>query len=738
MPSIAPQVMAWRLAHKYLPAPAGGGSSPNWLPDGRLNVRVELLIGGGWVDITDRVRVAEVADGISITRGRSDWQARITPATARFTINNADGLFSNRNPNSVYYGQLGRNTQCRIWVGSNLRFTGEISEFPQYWNKPGTDVWVPVEAAGITRRLGKGAKPLRSAVHRITSTAPHIQAYWPLEDGADATQIAGGISGVDPASVTGDVSFAAQSTLSGSAPLPTLGTGGSISGVIPSFADTGRWAVSFYMYLTADITTDTTLFEIQATGGIKYWRLIGSNGSPDSAYLRAYNNVGTEIPPDLSVVPVSIPFNQWVFVRIKVTDNTTFQSWQFSFVTANGVGVGHSNSVTATGGIPYRWNTTATSSTDQSSWGHVAIFDDTGISYLSDAYKAMTGWAGESAAGRIARLCAENNIPCRIEGTDSSLMGPQGIDTLLNLLQSCADTDHGILYEPRDMMAIGYRTRQSLYNQAGITLDYTDGQLSELPLPVEDDQLSLNRVTASKPSGSSATYELTSGRLSTQDPPSGIGVYDEQITVNAYTDASLTDHASFLVSLGTVDEARYPTVSVNLVTDPFRQDDALSNAAMALDSGIYVSIENLPAWLPPDLVELLVQGTTEEMTVVEWRFSFNTTPYAPYRVAVVGDPVYGRLSDNGTFTLIDDVSSSATNWNVTQPNQSAVGLYGLWSTTDEPYTVSCGGETVLVTVSTSPDFPDYNFQVTRSTNGIVKAHTAGTVVTIFRPIYLAL
>ena len=44
-------------------------------------------------------------------------------------------------------------------------------------------------------------------------------------------------------------------------------------------------------------------------------------------------------------------------------------------------------------------------------------------------------------------------------------MGPQKPGTFLDLVQSAADVDGGVVYESRDTAALAYRTRRSKYNQ---------------------------------------------------------------------------------------------------------------------------------------------------------------------------------------------------------------------------------------------------------------------------------
>src|SRR5258708_24329341 len=88
---------------------------------GPVRTAVELRLGGTWTDITPLVYTR---GAIQISRGRQDEGSTVDASRAKFLVNNRDGAFSPRNPTSPYYGQLGRNTQCRISVGYGQSFMG--------------------------------------------------------------------------------------------------------------------------------------------------------------------------------------------------------------------------------------------------------------------------------------------------------------------------------------------------------------------------------------------------------------------------------------------------------------------------------------------------------------------------------------------------------------------------------------------------------------------------------------
>jgi hypothetical protein len=180
---------------------------------------------------------------------------------------------------------------------------------------------------------------------------------------------------------------------------------------------------------------------------------------------------------------------------------------------------------------------------------------------LQNVAAAASGYAGELAATRFLRLCSEQNIQSKLVGeiNDTPQMGPQVDDTLVNLLQSIESFDLGQVFETRDMFGLGYRTRVSLQNQQSVaTYDYSLAQVSPPIQPTEDDQLTRNDVTISRQigqdTGSSARAFLSSGPMSIQDPPNGVGDYTYASTVAAFSDSQLLAIAQWIVIIGTVDD----------------------------------------------------------------------------------------------------------------------------------------------------------------------------------------
>jgi hypothetical protein len=335
----------------------------------------------------------------------------------------------------------------------------------------------------------------------------------------------------------------------------------------------------------------------------------------------------------------------------------------------------------------------------------------------------------------MTRLASEEAVPVSLWGdsTVQEQVGPQSPDTLLTLLEEAADVDGGILYERRDAVSLAYRDRISLYNQpVALALDYNvSGHVAPPLEPMDDDQKVRNDVTVTRNGGSSERATLDAGPLSTQAPPNGVGVYEESVTLNLYDDDQPERHANWRLHLGTVDEARYPVVNLNLAAAP-----SLIDAVTMLESGDRIQIANPPAWLPPGPIDLIMQGYQEVIGhPTDWDVQLNCTPASPWTIAITDDAVYGRPDTDGS-QLAAGATSTATSLSVA----TTTGL--LWITTaaapaEFPFDITVGGERMRVTGITGSSSPQ-TFTVVRSINGVVKAQAAGTDVRLADPAIVAL
>lgn len=613
-----------------------------------------------------------------------------------------------------------------------IRFVGEISSWPPRWDVSERDVWVPVEAAGILRRLGHGRAPIASTMRRgLTSpgvTSPPV-AYWPCEDDEGATSIASAIGG-PPMRIYGAPELASYEGFASSAPLPVMKTG-SISGLVPAYTLTTDTQVRILAAIPSGGTTNgQCIVRIHTSGTARRWDLLYGTGG--TLELRAYDEDGAQI---LATGGVAFDVDgRHLRLSVELRQSGAHVDWAMVSVQA-----GHSSGVSWSGtlnnrtvGQVGRISIAPERGLGDTAIGHVSL--QTEITSLFDLGGELAAWEGEAAARRIQRLCREQGIAFSAGGRldDSTALGPQRPAALLDLLTEAAEADGGILHETRQDLGLAYRPRSALYNEHSLDLDYDAGHISPPLDPVEDDQDVMNDVTAQREGGSSARVMVESGPLSVQPPPDGIGPYETSITLNVHDDDDLVQQAAWRAHLGTWDEARYPQIAVDLAANPALIDDMA-----AIESGARITIGNPPPWLPPERIDQLVRGYAEVLGVYDWTIALNCSPAGPYRVAVTDDDQLGRL-DSERSTLDAPVDSTTTSIDVAVETG-----YAPWITDADlpgqfPFDLMVGGERMTATAIGAPSSGVQTFTVTRAVNGVTKPHAAGTRVRLFQPVAIAL
>ncbi|MFC4912594.1 hypothetical protein [Actinomadura gamaensis] len=692
-------------------------------PDAPLDITVELQISGSWVDITGDVLTR---DSITINRGRSDEASTADPSKATFTLRNSAGRYSPRNPASPYYGLLGRNTPVRISAAGSVRFVGEVASWPVRWDTSGRDVYAQVEAAGIGRRLGQGAKALSSALTRSISGAAPYTAWWPLEDAPGSSRAAPAYSGLAPMRASGAVTFTGEAS-GGTGGGVSFGSDGRLFGAVNGPAN---WAIAVWIDVPLDAKIDGT-----DVAPLLTWT---TPGGPKSVTWDLWYTAG------ILTMESADAGNNSVFVKQGNVDLRGRGPTQF-LVTGQQSGANIAVTVEIDGVLVITASSPADTATpvravglnmfgvpgQSGSASHLIVAPASRAASLRGHVPAGSGYRGETAAARIVRLAAEEGIAVEVVGTtaaDSTPLGPQQPRTMLELLDEAADADAGTLYERRDALAYRYRPRAADYNTPpALVLDYAAGQISAPLEPVDDDLAVRNDVTVSREGGSSARVVQTSGPLSVLPPPDGVGVYDTSVTLNLADDGQLVEHAGWRVWLGTTDEARYPTVPLRLHRHP-----GLIPAATALDVRSHIRMTNLPAWLPPDPVDALVTGYTETLEPLRWTLDLITTPASPYTVAVADDLVVGRVDTDGS-QLAAAVTATATTLTVTTSGAPA------WTTTaaDFPLNIVVDAEIMRVTAITGTGSTQ-TFTVVRAMGGFRAAHSAGSDVRLAVPPVTAL
>jgi hypothetical protein len=728
----------------------------------------DLRFAAGW----DEAPVLR-SGSISTSRGLSGEGQDPVPQTIELVIrDDADGTYSPLNVSSSLYGTFGRNTPVRVYSDGSARCTGEIATY-----RPGRTTtaddraqrWTGISAAGMLRRLQQGKTPLRSTLYRSISTLANPPVgYWPLEEGKYATQARSGLVGGEPLRLVQgqEFGYSADDGPAGSDRLPVPVNGSVLEGRILASSYPGAWAVTdrftvfWVMKVPASVASDTVVLEWFHTGSIaRYEVVVTTAGVVD---VRGYSAANVE----------TLSFNGFDLTLGGFDGENLIDTWLAFTITTEDQGGGMyavtlAYSLIASliiGGvsqtITFSLSNLASANTGRPEGrvrvaggngiaiGHVSFHPDRTFNSLSGwgNLAAAAGWPGERAGTRFARLCTENGIPYSIIGDedDTQQCGPQTVATLAALLRETVKADDGILFELRDDLELVMRTGRSRYNQdTALAVEFDGYMIAPLLEPIVDDQSTRNDVTAKRLNGSEYQAVQATGPLNVNNPiddPDGVGRYDVTVDVNVAFDDQLVDRANWELAKGTIAEPRWP----NIVLDLDRNPEIISDVN-ALEIGDRIELSGLPDEWSADTAALLVLGIRETLPPMRRKVTLVTVPASVYEVGIVGandgsTNLRGQRVDTAKSTLdtgIDDndtalsvTSTDGVRWTTTAAHWSTSlnggGLY-----------VNVGGEKMRVT-NIAGAGATQTFTVTRSENGVVKAHAAGTPVRVWSPVRVGL
>lgn len=658
-----------------------------------------------------------------------DWQLTVVDAT--FTGLGSVGARS---------GASAGNTNVPIvftydnFVMRHVRAQMEISAYPQTWDQSGKDVVINLEAAGPLRRLNQGTTPTISAP-RLWIPAQGPIAYWPLEDQGVLTVAGQPLVGAFPFnSIGGATQKWGQGALAPwLAPtvqgfsLNALQADGKFQGVISPVGFVDRCTVD---WLVSGVGShQLSIGPSPIYGDPHVWTCSFSNVSGNLLFSPPVDSTSGS-----AAISAYIYSTDLYHVRFKVIDQGGGNNaW---FVWVNGILI---NSGISTGaGIGFFTRPPAVIGFDSLNgnapgvgvtFGHIAVYYGDGPT-LTTAVNVARGYPGEAAGTRISRLCAANNVALTNVGNLAATkpMGPQQATDLLTLLSDAATADGGILYEARGDLALTYRPLSVIYNEVVAATLAVNGthNLSGPLAPLDDDRFVKNDVTITRTGGTAQHVTQPVGTLGTAAPPVGVGAYTDSATVNVLFDSDALQMAGWRVGLGTWDEARYPGIKTNFSTLPL----TLRGAVAALNTGQRFQITNPEAWLPPDVIDLLTQGTTETLSKFQWDITITASPFGPYRVGIFDSATQGLLDTAGSQLSGGPYAPTATSLTV------ATTSGPIWIQGVVNFDIRVAGERMTVTNISGATSPQ-TFTVTRSVNGIAKTQTAGTAVSLWQPFYLA-
>jgi hypothetical protein len=680
---------------------------------------------------------AEVRNGINGTVVASP----VPPSAQLDPVPFAAGTFNDAQGN--VWTPTGSPDAARIWYGDvDIRFTGELAALPNRFSVGLHDKWVPITANGVLRRYGQGKAPTASGLRDFTlspARASSLASYYPLS-GAEGTtyslnigstyylktQFYGvGVSGVAPVFKYG-VDLGSDA----------VGTGMEINATGVSYmhgeVGTGYQNVAFdFVFQSAGLGVLTA--QIQDYN-LNLWAVTLNTSTDDGTAQVSFTDpeVGPIGYAATAVLP-ELQDGRTHTCRLQITTSGSDSTYKL-FIDGVQVATGNNTGYIMRGLSVFRLFYSRYVNQTYVNVGHLTVWSNSNAASIpaaSDVAAAAFGYAGDTAADRMTRVATDGGIPLVIVGTpaDTMLMGTLNSEPRLAQIRDAEATDLGILHEARDSASLLYRTRRSMVGQSPkLTLAFNGGQVMEPFQPLDDDQLTRNDVTATRRNGGEVRQTLTTGRMSVQDPPNGVGLYDDEVQVNTQTDALLVGIAAWLVNAGTVDRARYPSLSVELAAAAM--DPVTTAAVYATDVGDAVRITGASGIGEYDDLDMIVVGYTETIGQVlgngkrKSLFTFVCRPGELYKAARYGTARY----DTGGTTLTTGVNATALSMSLTTAPGKA-----LWTTAPAafPLDLWVNGERVTVTGITGASSPQTATIGARSVNGVVKAQPAGATVRLF-------
>ncbi|MES2211463.1 MAG: hypothetical protein V4515_14965 [Chloroflexota bacterium] len=717
---------------------------PITFPTTPLKVKVEVALAAdltaapatwGWADATN---IIYTRDAINITRGRADEGSVADTSKLSATADNRGGHWSTRNPMSPWFGKIRKGTPIRVSAEGYPRYTGFLSSLPPRWDVSGNDRYAPLEAQGLLYRLTQGETPKLSPLRRtINAISPTPVNYWPLEDGPDASAGASALPGGVSTGQLSDGALFAQSIAIGASGSVDLSGGGTFTvptGQSVEAAPNGYefdFVAGFDILPTVPLNGFLMVAHAQSSGQAAYQAvgvtniagtILWASAQIDTAGTGSSSSLNVEVEEGVAYHFMCRGWQDVLGLRLRV-DIDGLVGFDEGF--AGTLMMPDQIVVNGTQG-----NGVSSGPANVASFGHLAFwapYRTTDTSYL-----AVDGYDGEQAHLRFLRLCDEENVPATCGAPDSQLMGPQAVEAFIPLIRACEETDSGYLYEGLDFGLVlqGHVERENQF--AALALDYTaTGHVAPPLEPTDDDKDARNDVEVKRDGGSSA--RLTEESLTEELSIPNIGRRDESVTFSLADDDQTLQIAGWRLHRGTFPGYRYPRLSLNLAAAP-----SLIDAVCRANLAFRTTIDHPPTDIVADDVTVIVEGYTETLGPFDWDIEANCSPQGPWRVSVMAADL-GDTSANLGWLDWDSCVLHADVTAVTGTDTWLIDAVPVDSTTadDFPRDVYVGGEKVTVTACSGSSAPQ-TWTVTRSVNGIVKAHSAGDVIKLARPFILAL
>ena len=682
------------------------------------DITVRMRIDDILTDITNIDDDTKVLAGIRIKRGSDDVQDEIPPGQVQFRYRDNNAYLDGGNPASPLWRKIGEATDVLVEVDGVIQIGSatELKSVAPSWDQSDEHVVADVVCSDILDRLSANDQPIDSALTRwyrtLLGTSEAPLHWWRFEEGTQATRAedsAGNVPLVGLATFgstdapPGGIRSLQTRSNTRTPPLSDLST--NLSNQIPtgSVAYLGQdWALDVSFKVSGEVvspdTVEAIVVEWRTHGLSGYWRL-QVNPTTKCLDLFFFN---TALSTFTLTGVTTIRDGEWHHARVQVEHSAP------DFTARLFVDNVQQDNQLVTGGttsVPKMVRIYNASTVPSQLWPAVAHLVLWGPGYPANVLTQapFQGHAGEDEVARVIRVSGEEGIATTGDPYDemSILLGPQGANTYLDIVQSAVATNQGIiLADPVQHNTLRHRQRYSLYSQpAAVTLTY--GHLAPGFRPAADDQRRTNDVTANADRSADRSAQAGSYRYAipdgdwfhwtTEPPPAGNYGRPSTATYNPDDPTELHELAAWKAHLGAWREKRYAQIRLNLHSPVFTADDIAAVRALDVGDVVEFDMTNAPAWVPYDSIRVMVRGFDRMLDKHTDTYVLSTSPADAWEVEYV----------DGDSTLVAGISDVATS-----------ALFGNdadsppWNTDMEPYYLQIDGDPVKVTdmVHSTPGF----------------------------------
>lgn len=660
-------------------------------PTDPVSITVTIAFDGSTpVDVSAYVRRED-----EITHGFWRTQSGVTAdaSTLKFVLQaprSDPGLFNPFDPASQYWQQAG-------WIGAPVvfvvegttMFTGKISRTAPYFELAGdgVDGYCTVEAAGPLQWLTSEpvVPPMRAG---ILADLPWF--YWPLEDGADSTQLEEASGYGSPGTWTGTLNLAAAGPDS-SKPVTSFGSDDVVLNLpIPATAPPNAWSVECLFRVPSAPSDFVNILTWETDGAARFWFLTLIPGDPlVTLRLECFTSSWVNLASETTMPYANLVYGTWYFATVSARDNGSGGfTWDAGIEsTEYGFSLSAPSAISGSTGIVnlLRWGWQS----PPSGWnvGHISVWSSDLGSYSGtpfDHWTLLEAFAGELAHVRFARVLDGLLVDRTNDTASTTTLGAQQQESPRDILLALETADQGRLGDTAGGL-VSYQSQQARYEATTAAFTLTAAHLSNL-LPVGEVDRAVGDVRVERLNG-------TAVRLRDDAVMSRGGTSRTLNQVQLGSDAGVLPLAQFVLAEGSVTDAPITTIPINLATD---DGSLITNwlAAIAQAGPVRVAADAVAGVLP-DGGDFFLEGGQQRFTDTGWDADLVVSSAAPYRRFLRASTTRGRR-DSTRSIVASDATSSATTLVVatpTAPNQQAWTL----DSDSYPIPVLAAGERVTLT-----------------------------------------